>query len=603
MSLLAGCRSISTPFVLLLALALGACSRGNSEPQFGTARARLHAQFVSRVDAISRAHKTGNALVHLQETTRALQLVNDASIRVLLPEIDYLVNAIARDGARPYLSLTIDVGYRLARLNHSRTQDKFSALARAVLAARDRTPVEAKSRRSALIRVRGFLRYRKYDENTAHAVSLLLASEFGRSQAKRGQTPHDIVRSVAMWWQCQPATARDSARTPAAKRNCQQFAELIANQLSQAGQGSIGSSMMSDLAGGMKVSTFACFEATDIGSQLVEEMEAFTACMESESSPPGQAFVDGASVASGWSGLAPELPGYRYVKSSESGHYGPNGNTGTQVNHYYENDSGGTGIVSHYTTKIDGQESSGTGIRTNDGNGTIHEEYQDANGDVTFSYTEYPDGSTENFTKHEDNSATAVKTNADGTSEITHTDKDGKVTTATVDANGKCEGKACTISTPAGEENLWGGCNTFGNPKDDNTNLVDPLGEEIYPNPETGGGGTLDPLLSCLTAAISGSGSECPPSVALCIEPPPEGSCGCGAGAGGGGPPASSIPSGSCNAVMCPEGGCNPQTGTCGGLGGGLASLCPPIGILQAAGTPASITLKPTSSFFPAPPR
>jgi len=555
---------------------------------------------MARLETLSKAHRSGNALAHLQATTRGVKLLNSTSIRALLPEVDHLAAAVSKNGVRPYLSLTIDLAYRLGRINQPETQRKFGTLAGAVLASKDTARAKSSSRMTGLIRVRGRLRYRQYDENTLHAVATLILSEFGRAQIQRGQTPLDVIRTAAMLWECQPKTARDSARTMGAKQNCRRFTDLIASKLSESGQTGLMPGIVGDFAGGTRVSTFACFESADIGSHLIDDFEAYTACMASQSKNPMQSFVDGASVASGWSGTPPEMPGYQLVDSKETVRFGPNGNTGTQVDHDYKNNSGGTAHVTQYSAIVDGKETSGTWIETNDGNGNLHQEYQDAKGDVRFSYDQHSDGTTETFEKADDGSATAVETHSDGTSDVTHTDSQGNVTTAKIDSNGECTGDACNASTPVDEFGPASNCSLQGNPKDDARNqaTADPLGPYIYPAPDSPG--TLsDPLLACLVSTLgSGSQPKCPPSVAFCLEPPPPGTCGCGVRPAG---DATAFPSGRCNAIRCADGNCNPQTGTCGSSSsnGVPGPQCPGVQPPRPPGPPIKYDIQPTRTRIP----
>jgi hypothetical protein len=586
-------------FALCLTAVLAGCAeRESDEPTYDKARDILHVEWSGHLSELAMAHKSGNALIHLKSTTLALRLANRTSIRALLPEVDYLTSAIERDGLRPYLSLAIDLSYRLARLEHRQTQARFTSLARVMLAAQDREPARRGSKMMGLVRVRGGLRYRQYNENAVHAVGLLAASEFGRSQVQRGRLPQDIMRTAAMLWECTPKTQRDSIRNERSRQACHQFTELVASRLDKAGQRGLIPAITMELEQGILARTFACLEGNDIGSKLVEEIEAYTACMNAQQQQnPAATVADGAGITTEWNGTPPGLPGYQHDKSTETVRFGPNGNTGTQVDHYYTDGAGGTGRVSQFTSVVDGQESSGTRIDTDDGQGNTHTEFRNSNDEVMSSFDMRSDGSSSSYEKHSDGGATAVETNADGTSTVEHVDKDGNVTTAEIDENGACTGTACTASMPPGEEGLGNNCSLHGNPQDDlNEHTTDPLGPYIYPDPEGAGGRLADPMLACMLAALgSNSKSDCPPSVAMCLEPPPPGVCGCGGALN----PGVTLPKGSgrCNSMMCAEGTCNPETGTCtsgGGKGASCPGIFPPVGPAQM-----TIELKSAKSFLP----
>jgi hypothetical protein len=255
----------------------------------------------------------------------------------------------------------------------------------------------------------------------------------------------------------------------------------------------------------------------------------------------------------------------------------------------YKGEKGATATVTSFAATNDGQRESGTFIATDDGHGTQHEELQTSSGGVTRSETRHPDGSTDTFERHADGSTTTASSK-DGVTQITHTDKDGNVTTATVKENGDCTGTACQVSMPADETGASDGCHLplgrSGGPR--RGNLIDPIGPYIYPEPDSP---SRSPLLACVRQSI-GEGSttpSCPPSVVLCLEPPPFGSCGCSMPLPGGGPRPEDV----CSQIQCADGSsCDPQTGACrgpsqDGLGGAFSPGAQPFP------RPSAIILRP----------
>jgi hypothetical protein len=365
-----------------------------------------------------------------------------------------------------------------------------------------------------------------------------------------------------MVWECQNDAPSEAPRNERAKAACREFVDQVSKKLADSGQSGLLPAAMSGLADGTRMSTFSCFQRELSGQEFIEAVEAQAACMSNQGRRPSGWVPDGASVASYWDGPAPELPGYQHTHSAEYVAFGPNGNTGTQVAHQYKNDSGGRATVTVYSTIVNGEENSGIYITTNDGAGNTHEENQNAQGDVTSSFTKHADGSTDTFQRNSDGSTYAVTTNADGTTHITVTDSKGNVTTATIKENGDCTGKACSASMPSDESGVTEGCGLRAassrgtGPRP----LADPLGPLVYPSPDSP---SASPLLACVARSVGtrNGGRRCPPSVALCLDPPPLGSCGCGTSSHG----APVNPkAGACSRIQCPEeSACDPGTGAC----------------------------------------
>jgi hypothetical protein len=565
------------PIGAILAVAAVFLTHGEHRPDYSKASRRLHSDLEARLKEIAAAYDSGNRVAHLKATSDALRLTNRASIRALLPEVDQLINAISKGGLAPYASLAIDLGYRLGRVQRPETQAKLTELAKVVLAHAEPTSKGGKqSEIASLVRRKGTTRYRLYDADLVRAMARLEFSDYGRRQLERGQEPADLVRTLAMVWSCRKEG--DDARTAKGIKDCRKFVDIIASALSQSGPGGPAlDTTLADVKSGIKMGAFDCLEAERGDETMVAALESYTACMASQTRNPTQWFIDGSAVASNWTGAAPQVSGYEHVKSTETVRYGPNGNTGTQVTHEYTNNSGGTMSITNYSTIVDGQEESGTFVSTDDGNGNSHEELRNSKGEVVRSFSQHNDGSTETFERQKDGSSTTVKTDSQGVSTIEHTDKEGNVSTATVDENGKCKGAACSASTPVDDSGAAPACSLNpGNPLKTEEGLnSDPLGPYVYPQPESAGS---NPLLSCLIGSLgSMSKTKCPPSVAMCLEEPPDGTCGCGK-------PRQGAPERTfearCAQMMCADGSsCDPQTGTCRSSSSGdpLAGLSPSV--------------------------
>lgn len=272
-------------FSVLAAIAiLGVPPAIAQSPNYTAAARRLDADFVRRLRAIGSAHRAGKPARHLQETMALLTLMNDTSIRALLPETDRLINAINSDGAAPYSSISIELGFRLARLNHEVTQKQFAKLSKAVLLPANNPPLAAQSRIFALLRNEPSTGYQQVDDNTARAISRLLFTEFGRSQVLSGQTPTDTARTVAMLWDCKTSRVGEVPRTVVSRRLCTQFVDIVENALGRGGQAGVLPAIQGDLQFGTQMQMFDCMDGERGINQMIESFETYTACIANQMS-------------------------------------------------------------------------------------------------------------------------------------------------------------------------------------------------------------------------------------------------------------------------------------------------------------------------------
>ena len=336
-------RSRSFQFQFVLIIAVGAlvdsgclwAMRARYTTDFSAAARRLDADFNAGIEAIAAAYSSGNAVAHARASAAMLRLTSRASIRALLPQVDRLVEEISADGLAPYQSIAIEVAYRLGRINQQTTRDKFNALARVALAPQQADHVRAagKSRMLGLVRDERSGSYRQFDADTTNAAGLLMFSEFGRSQFMQGQTPYDLVRTAAMFWNCQREEKEVPRRNDAAQKLCRDFVEHLSKTFADAGQGNLLPVALNGLDNGSRMHTFTCAPSEQSAQNLVESVEAYTACMNSRDRTPAGTRVDGASATSDWTGTPPNFPGYKHVRSSEFVKVGPNGDRTTQVAH------------------------------------------------------------------------------------------------------------------------------------------------------------------------------------------------------------------------------------------------------------------------------
>jgi len=544
----------------------------NTDPNLEKVSERSSALLSQRIDELSASYKKGDSMMHLQTTLSTLRLINRTSIRALLPEINKLEKAISKDGLAPYISIAMEIAHRLGRNRNTIMQEHYSKLASAALNSVEKSDSEV--RFIVLVKEKGRRSYRQYDEDTGRAVARLVFSEFGRAQFQKGQWPSDVVRTTTMLVECKEEEDGNNTRSAAAKKDCIQFVGLVADKLKESGQSGITPGIMDDFGHGTTVSRFDCFAGELAGQEMIDSVETFAACMTKQAGTPSQWHLDGSSISSTWSGEAPEMEGYEHVPPSKVEYFsGPNGATGTQVTHEYENDSGGKAARTDYSV-IDGngEEDGGTQVNTDDGNGNTSEELFDAQGQSVASFSEDPNGNTVSVQKTPGGGSVEVSTDSEtGVSTIEVTDADGNTTTATVAEDGSCTGAACdadigsSASTPV-DDNGWApACAIHSNdPRvPDNSLTTDPLGPYIYPSPDSS---EDNPLLACLSQSIASNDSEsqCPPSVALCLEPPPPGSCECGKGRANEPLPSVSM---TCNQIQCADGSqCDPATGVCSSI-------------------------------------
>jgi len=577
---------------LAVLLALGARRCGDATDFVASSR-QLHVDFGSRLHAVRTAYAAQDASAHAQATLATLTLMNRSSIRALVPEVDRLIESVSKDGLAPYQSIAIEFAYRLARIDQPKARERFTALAKVVLSldGSEKASLDRAARMVGYIRSKGRLAYRQFDADTVQAAGLIALSEFGRTQFRDGQSPQDLLRTVVMVWECKHGEVKDASRSDAGKKSCEEFVDALSSQLAGAGQGAALPAAMELLRNGSRMHTFTCGQRELSGQEIIEGVEAFAACLSSQGRPPRGIRPDGPNLSSYGSGTPSQLPGYTPVGDAQvTVRRGPNGDVGVQVAQNYANGAGGTATVTNYSVTIDGQKESGTFIVTDDGHETTHEERQNSSGEVTYSFTHNADGSTDTFASTPDGGSTTVTTSSDGVTHITHTDASGNVTTATVKENGDCVGAACQVSMPDDETGASDGCHLrAARPSGPRPgNLVDPIGPYIYPLPDSISG---SPLQACLARSV-GAGSttpRCPPSVVLCLEPPPFGSCACGTPFHGGGPSNPTV----CSQIQCPEGSsCDPQTGACRSYSsGGLAGAFSPGA--QPFPRPPSIVLRP----------
>jgi hypothetical protein len=569
--------------LVLLGLAIGcaaACTplrkldKPGSTTKFEKRAAELDTRLKGALKQVEATHRKGNALTHIAATVRTLRLLRHTSIAALLPEIDLLAEAVSRNGVAPYQTLLIDIGYRLARADRPETRKGFAKLAAAVLHAKSSAKSPAKM--SAVLRHRGVARHRAYDAATANAIATLAFSEFGHQQFVRGQSPTDLARTLTMAWACQKMPISDTGRDARATKDCLRFADVIANELKKAGQGDLLSMSIERMPQQSRVNVLDCLDS-DATAEFIDSVESYVACMAAQGRPPSQVVITGSSVATDWSGPVPSVDGYEHVDSKETVIFSVHGDVQSQVAHRYKNQSGGEMTITDYSGIQNGKEETGRHVSADDGSGNSYEQRFNEQGELVFEFKENADGSVSTFEKTDDGGGIAVATDKDGNSQVEVTDSQGNVKAATIDENGQCSGDACTASTPV-DDTFRAACSPNNGDSLRADPTVDPLGPYIYPSPDDS---SRSPELDCMVASLGSQPVACPPSVMLCLEPPPPGSCTCGqphSGAGSGG-----IPSSRCHQIQCAEGTCDPLTGICSqggnsGPGGVAPGIQPPVG-------------------------
>lgn len=535
-----------------------------------------------------------------------------------------MARAVRRGGTAPFITVLIEHGYRLGRMSSQPNGRRFAALQRTVAHAARKEKAGAVGG-TALIRVSRGAGYRPYSGNAGFAVLAMSYSKFGKAQYAAGAKPEQMLRVLELYRQCREAITPPQPATPALTveqvHQCDALAKEIADSLPGAGGGS--PPMLADgLRGGITRGTRACLAAEDKGAQVLAQFESYTECRRDEQmqessrsgfSPNGMMIGSASSIAAGSGipqGASPLPTNLQLIGESHTSGETVDGGAWMQDDFSYSGtDAQGNPVqvdMSRSVKSTPGQpETEQTRIAVTNSEGMTEYFYEGTGGGpqrMTGQNYEGSDGSTYTATFDADGNKTEVVTDGNGNEAVIETDAAGHQTFVVRDESGNIvesgsthpSGTAST-TLPPGEEGVASGCTLAPNPGKNPRGLgLNPIGDGpridrgsnasgsvtgsesgssgagaaffnlgrlgpwINPNPDAAPVGAMD---SCLTSFVSGQPAKCPPSVALCVNPPPPGSCGCSRTA-----PLGSLgrTMGTCAMMNCgPDGTCDPETGTC----------------------------------------
>lgn len=569
---------------------VGACSR--QQPSIKTSDvSQLEGDRITRrapgevcqdlLTRIERADRGGKPADALRDTTALISYLRRTPLRVLQPCEDAIALRLSSGRAPMFASVVIDHQHRLGRLASQAGEARVLRFAKAVRTALSTQTIDRRSQRRTLVRNSRDSGFLVYSDNVTLAIAFAATTKVGQSMYARGGRPEDVLRLVEQVRQC-----GEASKDPAAARTFVEAisrCELLAATMEQSGN-------LKDLQGAATMlgsrlgrTTSACVDslAEDATSEALASIEDLAECMALQQSGHGPGGFDPWSgLASGSDTYAPHKDGSPAVKQRLEGYtqtgredydWSRTGSTGHTSEFTYKDDEGGS-ITVYEVGEQKGETwaSSTTEIYT-----VVIEET--SSGDITTRY-DSEGNMTEQLTLNNDGTGLQQKFDADGNViaqvessgtqfKVTET-SDGESKTSTYESNAVglecktgCEDPAVydenntlppegsIMSTPCAEYAL-------GAPKKEAP--VAPSDPAIDPLPDQGST-TLDD--ACIQGIVSAAPTQCAPSVALCVEPPPPGQCGCG-----GVPRAAVVAthSGRCAAMSCgPNATCDPSTGTC----------------------------------------
>jgi hypothetical protein len=501
---------------------------------------------------------------------------------------DVLVTAVAKDGVEPYITPLVDHGYRLARVASVSNQRRYLAIKRTVV-----KKVAGSKRKgfggTVLIKAADSLGYRPYSANAGYALLALTYSRFGRAQFAKGGSPEHLLRLLELYRNCVadskiPRPSKQALK-PEQRRSCDALVAEVDKSFQEVPGNISAADLVNAIQGGITSGVRACLAADDPTAKLISQFEEYTECRRAEQARHAQsAFTPSGLMSTAASGALPHqggqktlndlLAGLSLVKETHDDGANLDG-FWKQSDYEYQGPDGTKVTVSDYEQQTPGQApKQGTNVVVSNNEGTTTYNFEGAKGgeqrlegmehtssDGRYSYHAdfNSDGSsTETAIDNQTGDFATVETDANGNQKVTEgniNSETGETTTTTVPAS--------TTQPPDGET-IASQCN-LGNRRPDKQ--LNPAAAGLGPwiIPATDATPITD---SCLTAFSNNSPQQCPPSVALCVDPPPAGSCTCGTP--GQGPSGSLVPQNACAAINCgPDASCNASTGTCTTGGGG----------------------------------
>jgi len=538
---------------------------------------------------ISSSLESQNPKRHAELTFLALEFMNSASIPALRMCEDVFLEFADRQGAQPFLSILIDYGYRLGRVEGDLPEKNFDRFSRQL-----RKSLDDQTKNDELVvwlRSEDYRSYKAVPMNWGSGVAKLALSDYGRKSYAVGVLPIDFVVTLGHLKNCKVLLDLGTEAIFAALKQCEAFTDEAEDETSPNEDIPADlSAEIENLGNGIPAASVNCVAETKGGQiiEVVENIESMLACMHVPGSIPDSLMSYTSSGPSG-SGSRPDerepfdevLEDYTCVMSGPScadpvttviGSSDASTTT-TQTTYSYvsDNNPNNTIEVTEWSqTTADEQNTEGTYVASETQDSTSYF-LLDGDGEMTYEYTESKNDKSSSYTTYEN----GVR------KETVSTDKDGKITKQTYDENGD----------PIGEPEVYDpdqSCDDDCGPVE--PNAVNPLpwedscvrqkldprsgiypaapyGPLIYPSPIE----DSDELPTCLIEMLEVDfGQACPPSVVLCKEPgqiDPV-TCNCVASDGVPLPPPAL---GRCAQMRCPEQTlCNPQTGSCRGFGNGI---------------------------------
>lgn len=591
-----------SPIVVISAVLIGCSTNPDPRSRGVDVQASIGKACANYSASVKRAYLAEEYQRHAELTSGLLKTLSRIPLVELKPCEGVLVWRVRQDGIAPYISVLIDQGYRLSRASSNSNQHRFWELAKVV--HRDLS-MRQKELPKGVVLVRSASRngYRPYSGNVGYSVLAMTYSRLGQAQFARGAVPDNFLRLLELYRNCSAAfdperagmhDVRETENIPEAQ--AERCASLITefNESFGRGRGALTPGDLVDaIDGGFAQSALACLAGEDKAAEMIADFEKYTECRRDEQTRQASTssfLPTGLMTGTSWDvpnhpnvvkPVSDLLGGAKLVKETHKAGEHPDGSKWTQDDYEFERADGRGGTekitVSEYTKETPGPSQgieSGTNVSVENSEGRTEYQYADngsrgqqslegmswqsADGQQTYQADFHPDGSRTEI---------AVD-NATGDVVVIETDKDGNQTVQETNMNDPT-GETETTTVPASATQP---------PDDTYTASQCKHGPDLRQSSRSGAGGGLGPWIlphpdavavsdSCLTAFFSNPPKQCPPSVALCIDPPPAGTCTCGTIATG--PLPDGAAAGSCAIINCgPDSTCNPATGTCATPGG-----------------------------------
>ena len=550
-----------------------------------------------RLERIGQFAALGNVSSHASESLHLIEFLNGGSVPAALECEAALSESVETYGAEAYLSLIIDLGYRLARVHGDAATKILEEYRFAVVPALEE--VRPSTELLVWIRQRDHLTYKAVPSPVGRAIAKLGLGSYGRKTYAAGGTPGDVLNAVIFMKECNDLLNRSGDPSFATSRQCKAFlgeaeAELRANEDTPS-----EISGLLDNVGRVPASLADCI--ADLKGRAITETvsrsESIFACLAMPGTPTDP-LISYSSISSANGGPPPHqtrkfrelLSAYDYQEDQTTvwpAMHSPDGSeTTTQTNYHYEykGDPDQTLVVEDTMTvnNVTGEVNAGTHIITTYGDGTVREARYDESGKPVSTFINHPDGSTTFLGYENGKLSITVRVDADGRQFVQDYDE-GIPIAPEYEVNEEACGYEGVPECPDNKVIPHDSDKSMPAPWFDDCKIVkldpksgdyvkEPYGPLIYPNPID------DPtdIPACVASFSNDEDkSSCPPSAYLCMPPGyiDDETCRCVNSPDSGLPPPGL---GRCAQIQCPDQTlCDPMTGACRGSIDGFPIFLP----------------------------